>query len=265
MIQDINISENFLYNHKLRQHDAEQYVLTQKMIEKVKRISFKKIKYPEHQEAYDYVDNLFPSVKIKEVAVHKVLSKDLIKMGLDGVEGFYEPVTKIVVLSGSHRSSRHGNTHYKVDFKIEPDEVIVHELLHYCYHVSGHRSISSEMREEFAYGWSIGYLRQNGHSDDFIIRYNFLPYLIGLFNDKSTTKILAQNGITTAQYNTFSKYRKKECEKTYGRKAFELAKKMAMERGQKIVDIYSDKLKEGGYSEVKVNKHGRLSMLDFSK
>ncbi|KKN39558.1 hypothetical protein LCGC14_0742060, partial [marine sediment metagenome] len=53
-----NISESFLYNHGLRKKHAEQYQLTQKNIEKIKRIAFKKILYPEYKEAYDYIRNL---------------------------------------------------------------------------------------------------------------------------------------------------------------------------------------------------------------
>ena len=53
------------------------------------------------------------------------------------------------------------------------DEVIVHELLHYC-----HASIGSDtdinLSEEFAYGWSLGYLRAKGYSDEEIIENNLL-------------------------------------------------------------------------------------------
>lgn len=265
MITNINVSKTYLYNHQLRKQHAEQYALTQKNIEKIKRIALKKIKYPEYKEAYDYVDNLFPAVHVKNVIIHKVMAEDLARMGYSGVEGFYEPVTKIIVLSGIHGSSNCGDIEYRVEARVEKDEVIVHELCHYCYVAEGHRSISGEMIEEFAYGWSIGYLRQKGHSDDFIIRYNFLPYLMGIYNEKATTKILAQNGITTKQYNSFSNYRKKECNMTFGKKVFLLSKEMAMERGQQLIDLYSIKLEEGGYVESEdTNEYGRFGMLDFS-
>jgi hypothetical protein len=231
---------------------------------KIRKIAQKKIAYPEYKEAYDYVDGLFPDGNVKDVIIHKVAAKDLAKMGYNGVEGFYDPVTKIVVLSGAHSSSYHGDKRFKVEAKVEKDEVIVHELCHYCYVAMGIRSISSEMREEFAYGYSIGYLRQKGHSDDFIIKYNFLPYLMNINREKATIKILAQNGITPAKYNSFSNYKKKECNKMFAKKVFLLSKEMAEERGKQLIDLYSEKLEEGGYDEAyDENEYGRYGMLDL--
>jgi len=264
MKTDINISETILHDHKLRKQRADLYSLTQKNIEKIKKIALKKIKYPEYQEAYDYVDSLFPAAHVKEVVIHKVMAKDLIKMGFAGVEGFYDPVTKIVVISGAHKSSYCGDPRYRIEAKVDKDEVIVHELCHYCYVDMGHRSISSEMREEFAYGYSIGYLRQKGYSDDYIIKYNFMPYLVSICEEDALTKILVQNGISMAQFHTFSNYKKKECDRMYRRKAFLLSKEMAKERGQKLIDLYSEKLEDGGYEEVEDNnQHGRWGMLDL--
>lgn len=254
----------YIRSHQQKEYHAKQFALTQKNIEKVKKISIKKIEYPEFKEAYEYVDNLFPAAHVKDVIIHKVMAKDLEKMGYGGVEGFYDPVTKIVVISGAHKSLYHGDSRYKIEAKVEKDEVIVHELCHYSYVAMEFSSISSEMREEFAYGWSIGYLRQKGYSDEFIIKYNFLPYLYGLFHEKATIKILARNDITVAKYNSLSSYKRKECNRIYKRQIFILAKEMATERGQQIIDIYSDKLEEGGYVEPKhENKYGRYGMLDL--
>jgi hypothetical protein len=256
--------DTYIRSHQQKEQHAKQFALTQKSIEKIKKISTKKIIYPEFEEAYEYVDDLFPDANVKDVIIHKVMAKDLQRMGFDGVEGFYDPVSKIVVVSGFHKSSHYGDARYKIEAKVEKDEVIVHELCHYSYVSMGFRSISSEMREEFAYGWSIGYLRKKGHDDEFIIKYNFLPYLYGVCNEKATIKILAQNGITISKYNSLSSYKRKECNKMYRRKIFLLTKELATERGQQIIDLYSDKLKEGGYvkSENK-NKYGRYGMLDL--
>jgi hypothetical protein len=248
----------------MRKQHAEAYALTQKNIEKIKKIAIKKIAYPELKEAYEYVDDLFPDAHVKDVIIHKVAAKDLAKMGFRGVEGFYDPVTKIVVISGAHKSSYYGDPFYKVEAKVEKDEVIVHELCHYCYVFMGHRSVSSEMREEFAYGYSVGYLRKKGYSDEYIIKYNFLPYLMGIFNEQATTKIFARNGITIAQYNSFSNYKRKECNRMYRKKIFLLSKEMAMKRGQDLIDMYTIKLEEGGYTESKGdNEYGRYGMLDL--
>ena len=254
----------YIHSHQQKEQYAKQFALTQKSIEKIKKISINKIAYPEFKEAYDYVDDLFPAAHVKEVIIHKVMAKDLKRLGFDGVEGFYDPATKIIVISGAHKSLYHGDSRYKIEAKVSKDEVIVHELCHYAYVAMEFSSISSEMREEFAYGWSIGYLRKKGHSDEFIIKYNFLPYLFGLFHEEATIKILARNGITVSKYNSFSSYKRKECNRMYRRKIFILAKEMATKRGQQIIDLYSDKLEEGGYVEPKQeNKYGRYGMLDL--
>jgi len=263
MITAINLSEIYLYNHELRKDHAKQYELTQKNIEKIRKIAIKQIQYPEFKEAYEYVDNLFPSVHVKNVIIHKVASKDLVKMGYNGVDGFYDPVTKIVVLSGARRSSNLIDRRYHIEAKISRDEVIVHELCHYCYVFEGHRSVSSEIKEEFAYGWSIEYLRQNGHSDEYIIKYNFLPYLMGLCYKDATKKVLVKNDISFTQYNSFSRFKRKEFNRSYGKKIFLVAKEMGIERGRKLLKLYSKKAKEEiGYVEIE-GENDRFSILDL--
>lgn len=245
MFKSINLSEAYLKDHKLRQDAKDQYQMTQKNVEKIKRIYLSKIIYPHHQEAFQYVDKLFPKVRVKEVSLYKVASRDLIRMGYGGVEGFYDPVSKIVVISGARKSTQNVDKRYHIEAKITKDEVIVHELCHYCYYAEGKRSISSELREEFAYGWSIGYLRQKEYTDEQIVKYNFLPYLMGLSFEQATKYIMAKNGISTYQYNNHSKYQRKEFNKRFFGKIFRKAKEIAMERGHKLIDIYSRKIKEG--------------------
>jgi hypothetical protein len=245
MFKSICLSEAYLKDHRLRKDAQKQYELTQKNIHKIKQIALKMISYPEYQLAYDYVDNLFPRVKVKEISIYKVAAKDLAKMGYSGAEGFYDPVSKIIVACGARKLSQPVNKKYYITAKIERDEVIVHELCHYCYVFEGKRSLSSEIREEFAYGWSVGYLRQKGYSDEQIVRYNFLPYLVGLSYDEAIKNILVRNNISTYAYNNHSRYQRKEFERTYFGRIFDRAKEIAMERGLKLIDIYSKKIEEG--------------------
>lgn len=262
MLEAINLSETYLHNYKLRQNAKEQYQLTQKNIEKIRRIALKKIIYPEFKEAYEYVDELFPSVDVKKVMIYKVSAKDLVRMGYSGVEGFYDCISKTVVLSGAHSSTSNINRKYRIEAKVSRDEVIVHELCHYCYVAEGNRSVSSEMREEFAYGWSIGYLRRNGHTDDYIINYNFLPYLMNISYEEATKNILARNRITNREYSSYSRFKKKEFNKRYGKKVFLRSKEIAIERGQKLINLYSKKLEKGtGYTKEKADEE--VSRFDF--
>ena len=245
MLQTINLSNAYLYDHQLRQSAKEQYQLIRKHIEKIKLLALKKIGHSDFPDAYDYVDNLFPTANVKEVDIYKVMARDLERLGYGGVEGFYDRVSKIVVISTARHSPPSVNRQYHVEAKITRDEVIVHELCHYCYGDIGQRSISREMVEEFAYGWSVGYLKTKGYSDDYIIKYNFLPHLIGVAYNDATKNILAQIGVGVKQYNAYTPYKKKEFAKIYGKKVFLRAKELAMEIGHKIIEIYSNKMNSG--------------------
>ncbi|MHA1470338.1 MAG: hypothetical protein ACTSSP_07225 [Candidatus Asgardarchaeia archaeon] len=263
MFRATSLSHSYLYDHGFRQESKKQFELTQKNIEKIRKIALKKIYYTDFQKAYDYVDALFPGASVKDVVVFKVAARDMDRMGYHGVEGFYDPVTKIVVLCGAHRSSTPVNRTYHIEAKVSKDEVIVHELCHYCYVALGHRSVSSEIREEFAYGWSIGYLRSNGHSDEHIIKYNFLPHLMNISYDEATRNILAMEKIETRHYNAYSKFKYKEFKRKYGRRIFTRAKELAMEKGWKIMGIYSDKLEEGTDYRGEEDNCDRFDLLDL--
>jgi hypothetical protein len=241
----MNLSEAYLKDHKLRKDAKEQYEVTTKNVAKIKDIYLSKVEYPKYQEAFDYVDNLFPKVKVKNISIYKVAFRDLEKMGYGGAEGFYDTISKIIVVCGARPKTQNVDKRYHVSAKIERDEVIVHELCHYCYFAEGKRSVSSELREEFAYGWSVGYLRQKGYTDDQIVKYNFLPYLIGLSFEEATKNIMVQNGVSTYDYNKHSKYQRKEFNRSYFGKIFRRAKEIANERGQRLIDLYSIKLEEG--------------------
>lgn len=263
MFRATSLSQAYLHDHNFRKEAQQQFELTQKNIEKIKRIALKKVYYDDYKEAYDYVDALFPGADVKDVVVYKVAARNMAKMGYNGVEGFYDPVTKIVVLCGAHRSSTPVNRAYHIEAKVSKDEVIVHELCHYCYVALGNRSVSSQMREEFAYGWSIGYLRKNGHSDERIIKYNFLPHLMNISYDEATRNILAQEKITAREYNAYSRFKQKEFKRKYGRRVFTRAKELAMEKGWRMIELYSKKLEEGTDYRGEEDNCDRFDLLDL--
>ena len=263
MFKSINLSEALIHNAKVRQENQKQYELTHKNIEKCKKIAIKEIKYPEYKEAYDYVDKLFPRVKVKDVTIYKVAATALAKMGYGGAEGFYDPVTHSVIVCGARKQNPPANKRFYIKAKIERDEVIVHELCHYCYVFEGQRSISSEMREEFAYGWSVGYLRQKGFSDEQIVKYNFLPYLTGISYNEATKNIMARNDVSMYKYNNHTKYQRQQFNRRYSGKIFDRAKEIAMERGLKIIELYSDKIEEGSIFIDEEEDVDRFDFLDL--
>ena len=264
MFRSISVSQSYLHNHNLREDAKKQYQLHTKNIEKIKKIALKKIEYPEYKDAYNYVDNLFPRANVKEIKIYKVASRDLAKMGYAGAEGFYDRISKIVVVCGARKRHIPVDKRYYIKAKIERDEVIVHELCHYCYVFEGFRSASTEMREEFAYGWSIGYLRQKGYSDEQIIKYNFLPYLVNISQETAMKNIMAQNSISTREFNAHTPFRRKEFHKKYGGKIFLRAKEIAMEKGYDIISLYDKKLEEGsGCTEEDDEELTRFDFLDL--
>ncbi len=245
MFKSIYLSEEYLHDHKLRAEAKRVYELTAKNVERIKDIALRVIKYPDFREAFEYVDGLFPRVNVKEIPIYKVAAKDLMRMGYGHAEGFYDSISKIIVVCGVRPSHRPVNRRFHIQAKIETDDVIVHELCHYCYYFEGRRSISSEMREEFAYGWSVGYLRQKGLTDEEIVKHNFLPYMIGLSYEEARKNVMVKNGVSTYEYNNHTKFQRKEFRRTFAGKMFDRAKEIGMERGLCLVECYSKKLQEG--------------------
>ena len=80
MYKSTSLAKMFLKRSKNRENINEQYRLTQKNVEKIKKIFIKQIKYPEFKEAYEYVDRLFPMVNVKEIMIYKVAYKDLVRI-----------------------------------------------------------------------------------------------------------------------------------------------------------------------------------------
>jgi len=263
MFKPYSISQSYLHDHNLRENSKKQYQGHVKSIEKIKKIALKKIEYPEFKEAYEYVDALFPRAKVKEIKIYKVASKDLARLGYGGAEGFYDTVSKIVVVCGARKPHVPVDKRCFIQAKIERDEVIVHELCHYCYAFEGQRSVSSEMREEFAYGWSIGYLRQKGYTDDQIIKYNFYPYLVNISQEEALRNILAQNRISNQEYSAHTRYKRKEFNRKYGVKIFSRAKEIAIERGHKLINLYNKKLDQGSDFIGETEDIDRFDILDL--
>lgn len=263
MIKYVSLAETYLQDLNFREQAKKEYQLTNKNIEKIKKIYLKKIMYPDYKEAYDYVDNLFPRVNVKEVVIYKVSSKDLAKMGYGGAEGFYHRVSKVVVVCGTRGNTQPIDKRFMVKAKIERDEVIVHELCHYCYAFEGQSSVSREMVEEFAYGYSVGYLRQKGYTDEQIVKYNFLPYLVNVSCDKARNNVMAQNNVSTYEYNNHTRFQRKEFNRKYGVKIFNRAKEIAMERGLRLIDMYSKKIDEGTVFIDEEEDIGRFDILDL--
>jgi hypothetical protein len=183
------------------------------------------------------------------------------KYGFTGVEGFYSILLKTIIVAGKRKSQK-SDYKFCIRAKIQEDETIVHELLHYAYVAEGRTSVSSEMREEFAYGYSIGYLRRK-YTDEEIIEFNFLPYLFSLAYPLAIPKIVSENGFTQQQFKEMSHFQKYDFYRKNEKKIYELAKDMAMERGRKLIQLYSKILTQDTVSKDHGGKISRFEILDI--
>ena len=196
------------------------------------------IKYPQYKEAFDYVDKKFPEEDVKSVTVYHCNQRFLAKLGYEGVGGFFEKVMKTIVLSSLDYSK---SKKYSIKAKMEVDEVLVHELLHYVYDCDGFGKSSYRVDEEFAYGNSIGYLRSKGMSDEEIVNNNFLPFFVSIADRKKIIrKVLLENDYDLHKfYKRSMKYQKRVLERLRN-KIFEEIKISSFDQGMKLVEIYSD-------------------------
>jgi hypothetical protein len=262
---------DIMASHEARERQKEVLRLAQKNMEKVKRYASRTIKYStdpnsndiKYKEAFEYVDNLFPGMKVKDVTIYQVMPKIMKMIGRENCAGLYNREQKAIILSTMrHRTRRYGKGDPVVG-KATMDEVLAHELCHYCFEKSGHHTNSREIAEEFAYGWSLGYLRKKGHTDEEVIRDNFLPFLASASSQDALSELLAELFITDREFNNYSDYKRKSFFKKHGRKLIEKEKIIGTEKGRKLIAIYSKKLNQGTYYSEEKNKVNRFNILDI--
>lgn len=225
------------------------------------------IKYPTYKEAFEYVDKLFPGSEVKDVTIYKVSPRYLERLGYGGAGGFYCRYSKVIVIAAWSPKPKRRYIQSRYDFSIRgemtKDEVIAHELCHYCFVEEGGFSNSKEVNEEFAYGWSIGYLRSRGRTDDFIIKKNFFPFLIELVSPKAMKYALNLDGSTQEEYNRFSDFKKREFGKKYGIKWHSKRKELAYKLGEEIIELYDRKALEGTHCTKEITETDRFDLMDL--
>jgi hypothetical protein len=144
-----------------------------------------RIVYPEYKEAFDYVHELYPSVGVKQAIVYHTSKALLNEVGYVGIGGFYDTQARIVCVTDWMGSGEYEDMGVNAEYTI--DEVLCHELIHYC--ANFRLPVASRgVEEEIAYGKSVGYLRLKGRSDDFIIEKNMLPYLMSVVDRGQVAK-----------------------------------------------------------------------------
>lgn len=229
---------NYL-NHKYqyRKKRQEEYDLWNKHIKEIKNHAETQIiSCKDYPDAFDYVNNLFPHRDVKQVYIFQVQKSVLKKYGLGFCGGFYDKIFKYIILAedNTEKSEQNNSIWNSIKAEITKDEVIVHELLHYCFDQDG-KQIDRNLEEEFAYGYSLKYLLDKGYNEDEIIKKNYFPYLLErqrseIINNKiknmKCKKIDEIQNILEAQEDHIFQ---KTCEK-------------ATEQGKLIIEIYKKKM-----------------------
>ena len=263
----INRVDRDKYLRERREKSKKQIETHRKNMEKIRNSpGTKQIVYPEYKEAFDYVDNLFPGSNVKNVTLYKVGPKFLERLGYGGAGGFYDKDSKIIIIASYQPVNKNrcpARYNFSIKAKITKDEVIAHELCHYCFVEEGGSSPSRELWEEFAYGWTLEYLRNKSYSDNEIIKNNYFPFLVDIMSNKALKCILAENDISKEEYNSYSRYRKERFFKRYGMKWHKKRKEFAQQRGEELIKIYDKKIKEGTGCTKKITKTSRFDLIDI--
>jgi len=272
MYDRMSLAEYFALKEKQHRANQASIELNRKQISYLMKSSSSMITYPSNSQndqyniAFEYVHNLFPYAGIKEASVYLVSFNLMQKFGFQGAEGFYSHLLKVIIISNSSSYARASYKERKgecVIAKLTKDEVLVHELLHYADVAEGHYSISRDMREEFAYGYSIGYLRNKNYTDDEIINNNFLPYLVGLSYQEALSKVALNNNIDTQELSKMTEYKKQSFCSKHTKEIINEAKIIAVERGKKIIELYNTLLAKGPVARDNLGKTNRFELLDL--
>ena len=194
-------------------------------------------------DAFDYVGKIFPDIEVRLIDVRQATPLLLKKIGYDGIGGFFENISKTVVIA-AHQLVSVNLDNFSVKAKLHKDEVIVHELLHYCHYTLGYNS-SVNLKEEFAYGWSYGYLKNKGYTDKEIIQDNYLPYLYNVCYKDGFFEALTKNGISMQKIKNASLIMKDRIINPLKSSIHKEVLNMAMLKGAEIIKIYKKKIDDG--------------------
>jgi hypothetical protein len=260
--REFTVNEEIEASNKFAEDFKKSVRLTVELATTVKKnLSTKKILYEDYKEAFNYVGKIFPDIDVRTIDVRQCSPLLLKKLGYNGVGGFFEKTTKTVVISAHKLVST--VSRFSVNAKLKKDEVIVHELLHYCHDSIG-SNIGSNLREEFAYGWSMPYLRKKGYSDEEIIKDNYMPYLYRVCNDEGFLNILKSEGVDVSTYRKYSNVAKNKFANRVSSKVHKEILRLATEKGREIINIYEKKMQEGlSYRSLAKPKQTLFDVLDF--
>lgn len=244
MTQNLTINDVMELSNRLADNTKKQIELTTEKSAKIKNnLSTKKILYEDYPESFDYVGRIFPDIDVRSIDVRQATPLLLKKLGYDGIGGFFERVSKTVVVA-AHQLVSVDTKRFSVKARLNRDEVIVHELLHYCHNTLGFNS-SVNLKEEFAYGWSYGYLRGKGYTDEEVIRDNYLPYLYQVCYKDGFFNIIKNSNLTLEKLRNVSRTVRERLLAPWQSSIHKEVIRLATKKGEEIIRIYAEKIDEG--------------------
>lgn len=217
------------------------------------------LNYKDHVKPFDYVDILYPKANVQNANVYQCSSSYLSKIGYKGVGGFFERINQTIIIGSD--LDFNDKSEFDIITDISVDEILVHELLHYAYFAIGCCTTSLELSEEFAYGNSINYLRQNGRTDEDIINKNFMPFLVMTLDKGRIYKdVLSESDYSWQLYCGFSDNKKKNIYDKLKNRFKEKIVKLAREKGKILIEAYRD---EGHFIVEPIREENSFKFLDI--
>ena len=182
---------------------------------------------------YNYITGLFPNINFDGLKIYSVNHLLLSKIG---ALGLYCPAMKIILYCNSGVILK-PHLYHKQDkiIHLQSDEILVHELLHFCDHYlfPDSFSLNNYFEEEFAMGYSLDFFRQQDISDENIV---FRKYWT--FFDSNFDKVV---------FETAMRLNDESLDKFY--KSTDKQKYVILKRNKKTID----KLKYDLYQEMGVS------------
>jgi hypothetical protein len=230
-------------------------------------VNYTNIKF---KAAFDYVDSLFPASKVKELSVYFANAKYLDYLGYGGAGGFCDLASRAVVIAEGVFST---DGTKRIVGKASKDEVLVHELLHYC-NLTERNTLGStdlttgdvNMHEEWAYGWSLGYLRKKGHSDKDIVSKNYLPHFANRAASEAFLAALSKEKITFEDYQQLKKWKQDDILRKHHDVILKKQIELGLKMGEELITIYSKKLIERKVGSISnKDKANRFEIMDFDE
>lgn len=222
----------------------------------------------ENKKVYNYITGLFPNVTFDGLKVYEVSRKQLRGLGALGV---YIHGQKVILYTRTSSSSDLNLSHKKYKrFRVSSDEVLVHELLHYCDHYFFPEAFDANNNyndEEFAMGYSLGFFRQQqpGISDEDIVIKKYYAFLDSNFRKVVMETALMINDISVEEFYKWSDKKKYRTLLKHKRTIDKLKYDLYVRIGNDLIIRYDKAIedleganKHGGISGNKVNEFDLL-------